>query len=182
VKMTKTAWLKLAAIVLVLAAMACLDGIGCSCDECGQDGLETGSQTLNPRLTRWQLDAPGANKDCHADFHLKVYWANELRQTNPNALSPYSDSSDMYYDFRASEGSFVLFPLPPTQKEFNGKYHWEWRQNIGAKNEANNPTTYQIQVWCNGLSRLEAPPDKPDWWDIKVEGTIIYSKYHESAF
>jgi len=177
--MTTSAWLKLAAIILVLAAMACLDDIGCSCNKCGQDGLETGSQTLHPKLTRWRLDAPDANKDCHADFHLKISWANELRQTDPNALSPYSDSSDMYYDFCTPNGSFVILALPPKQMVHNGRYYWEWQLNIGAKNEESNPTTYQIKVWCNGLSRLEAPPDKPDWWDIRVEGTVIYSKYHD---
>ena len=180
--MTTSAWLKLTAVVLVLAALACMDDIGCSCGECGQDGFETGKQTLYPRLTRWQLDAPDANKDCHADFRLKIYWANELRQTDRYALSPFSDSTDLWYDFRASEGSFVFFPVPPTQMEFNGKYYWEWKMNIGAKNEERNPTTYQIKVWCNGLSSLEPPPDKPDWWNIKVEGDIVYSKYHEGEF
>jgi len=174
-----SAWLKLAAIILAFSAAAFDDCICCSCNRCGNDGLVTGEKVLHPRLTQYRLEAPDADKDCHGDFLLRVSWVNEERRKDPNALSPYSDSSDMYYDFRATEGSFVPFVLPPKQYSGGDEYYWQWDMNIGAKNEQNNPTNYQIKVWCNGLSRLEAPPDKPDWWDIKVEASIIYTKYIE---
>ncbi len=174
-------WVKLGFLALVLSGAVYLD-FDCKCTECDKNGEASSMATLSPSNTSYQLKAPGADKECHAEFSLTVYWMDLDRRLDPNALSPYSDSSDMYYDFRSSKGSFVLFPLPPRKDSSPPYYKWVWEIDIGAKNEPDNPTTYEIRCWCNGLSRMVPPPGKPDWWDIIVSGEIKYTEYSVDRF
>ena len=63
--------------------------------------------------------------------------------------------------------------------ERDGKYYWFWGKNAGAKTEEANPTTYQVKVWCNGLSNRIDPPGREGWWSIGVKAEIFYSEYKE---
>jgi hypothetical protein len=76
------------------------------------------------------------------------------------------------------------WPLKDSQPDGSGgwTYWWYWTDDVGAKNEQSNPTHYKIAVSAPGLDYLQAPPDKPTWWQIWVRASIDYVPWDQESF
>ncbi len=162
-------------LLLVLAG-ACV--LYSDCDCCGPYVDLTEIHVLDASDWYYELVTPAANKDCHAQFRLEIAWNNSERRRDPTQESPFIDTSDMRYEFRSSEGSFTLFQIGPVKDsiEDNGDwvYYWYWTDDVGAKNEASNPTFYKIITSAPALEIIEPRPEQPTWWQIWVRASIDY--------
>jgi hypothetical protein len=176
-------WLKLIAILVVLAGAGYFD-IGCECCDDYENVIEI--HVLDKDDWYYELETPDAEKDCHAKFKLEIAWNNRERKRDGTQESPFSDTSDLRYEFRADEGTFTLFQIGPkkdSQPDGSGgwTYWWYWTDDVGAKNEPSNPTHYKIAVSAPGLDYLQPPPDKPTWWQIWVRASIDYVPWDQEG-
>jgi hypothetical protein len=176
-------WPKLFAVAAVLAGAA---GFNIGCDDCGDRKEVVEIHVLDGTDWYYELETPDAEKDCHAKFKLEIAWNNRDRKKDGTQLSPFIDTSDLRYEFRADGGTFTLFQIGPqkdSQPDGSGgwTYWWYWTDDVGAKNEPHNPTHYKIAVSAPGLDYLQPPPDKPTWWQVWVRATIDYVPWDQEG-